>query len=53
MEYKEIKKSSMKFIGIGKDTSVQKCKKDCPVLWKNFMINYKKIKNYIGGMKNY
>ena len=53
MEYKEKEIEEMKFVGIGIDTSVQKSKEDCPVVWQEFMKNYKKIENYMGGMKNY
>ncbi|MBL7051417.1 GyrI-like domain-containing protein [Candidatus Woesearchaeota archaeon] len=53
MQYKEVKKPAMKFIGIGVDTSVQKASRDCPRVWQEFMKKYKDIKNYIGGMKNY
>lgn len=53
MEYKEVKKPTMKFVGIGIDTSVQGASKDCPKVWQDFMKRYKEIKNYIGGMKNY
>jgi AraC family transcriptional regulator len=53
MEYIEVKKPSMKFVGVGVDTSVQNASKDCPVVWGEFMKRCKEIKNYIGGMKNY
>lgn len=53
MEYEEIKKPAMKFVGIGVDTSVQKAPEDCPKVWAEFMKRYKEIKNYVGGMKNY
>ena len=53
MEYKEEKKKKMIFVGVGVDTSVSNAPKDCPVVWGKFMSNYKKIENYVGGMKNY
>jgi AraC family transcriptional regulator len=53
MEYQEVEKPSMKFVGFGVDTSVQDAKKDCPKVWQEFMKSYKEIKNYMGGMKNY
>ena len=53
MEHKEERKEAMTFVGMGVDTSVQECGKVCPKLWENFMKNYEKIKNPVGGMKNY
>jgi AraC family transcriptional regulator len=51
--YKEILKSSMKFIGIGTNTTVQNAGKDCPVVWEQFMKRIKEIDNLTGGMKSY
>ena len=53
MDYKEVKKPAMKFVGIGIDTSVQDASQDCPKVWREFMKRCKEIKNYVGGMKNY
>jgi AraC family transcriptional regulator len=53
MEYKEMKKGKMIFVGVGVDTAVSNAPKDCPAVWGKFMSNYKQIENYIGGMKNY
>jgi len=53
MQYKETKKPSMKFVGIGIETSVKNASKDCPKVWQEFMKRHKEIKSYIGGMKNY
>jgi len=53
IQYKEVKKPAMKFIGIGVETSVQNASKDCPKVWQEFMKRYKEIKGYVGGMKNY
>ena len=53
MEYKEEKKDKMMFVGVGVDTAVSNAPKDCPVVWKEFMTNCKKIEQCIGGMKNY
>ena len=43
MEHREETKPTMKFVGVGVDTSVQNAKKDCPKVWEEFMKRYEEI----------
>ncbi|MDD4409297.1 MAG: GyrI-like domain-containing protein [Candidatus Pacebacteria bacterium] len=53
MEYIKKELGAMKFIGIGKDTSINICSSDCPSIWKDFMAEYPKIKEIKNPEKMY
>ena len=53
MEYQEVKKPAMKFVGFGIDTSVQNALIDCPKVWEQFKQRHKEVQNSSDNMKHY
>jgi AraC family transcriptional regulator len=57
MEFKEVTKKNLKFVGITKKTTVQTVTADCNPLWKKFMEKHNEIKYSINDtekrMKHY
>jgi len=53
MEFKEVEKPAMKFIGLGVNTSVEDASKKGPIIWKEFMEKYNPITDSNCSTKTY